>query len=147
MELTWSLDELLANHDYTKKESFARTLTEDEIVELKDKLSSISVAISIRELSLKTFSDAMKLSDHSRILDVLKNLAELDFGDNGIKVLEAERDQLVSNIRTGKIYVTEDVYGIAYREDNRMFVYDGNGEFLYERELTDDEKIPKMFKK
>lgn len=106
-----------AREVYTK--SVVRDFSEDDLVEMKDRLSDTDIALNDTEIEKKEANTLINAR---------------------IKTLKVERTSLLKDLKLKYYENTETVYDIDDQENGTMSTYDGNGNLLSTRKLTPKEK-------
>jgi len=111
------------NAERTEEFQYPRELTPDEILELKDELSSESITLS-------------KLEEKKK-----ESMAEFKAE---IKPVKAEVQRILQLLRTRSEEVEEKVYLLADQEEGMMCYYNSKGELVHSRLLRQNEKQLRM---
>jgi len=111
------------NAERTEEFQYPRELTPDEILELKDELSSESITLS-------------KLEEKKK-----ESMAEFKAE---IKPVKAEEQRILQLLRTRSEEVEEKVYLLADQEEGMMCYYNSKGELVHSRLLRQNEKQLRM---
>lgn len=112
------------NCDDTERMNYMKPFSEDEIVEMKNRLSSVSIEMDDIEDEKKDVNAHFKAK-----LDPLKN----------------ERKSLLKNIKQKALLVVEDCYKFVDYENKRVEFYNAVGDLVEARPLTPGENQRKMF--
>lgn len=112
------------NCDDTERMNYLKAFTEDEIVEMKNRLSSVSIEMDDIEDEKKDVNAHFKAK-----LDPLKN----------------ERKSLLKNIKQKAILVVEDCFKFIDYENKRVEYYNAVGDLIESRPLSPGENQRKMF--
>lgn len=144
---TLDQSEFLSEDVITVKESIEHEFTEEDVTELKElyyelaeyKLNRESVIDRIKNLLTKMDSDPQYITD---------SIGGLDFeslGNQGIKTLENEMENIRYKIGRGWEYREKKCFGIRYPEIDTLAVYSSEtGEFIKARPMKNDERQIKM---
>lgn len=112
------------NCDDTERMNYLKAFTEDEIVEMKNRLSSVSIEMDDIEDEKKDVNAHFMAK-----LDPLKN----------------ERKSLLKNIKQKAILVVEDCFKFIDYENKRAEYYNAVGDLIESRPLSPGENQRKMF--
>lgn len=117
-------DMLDANADAVEHLGYTRSLTSEEVDDLKEQLSSVQIKIDDKQEELSTLSKSLK--------DQIKNL-------------KATRKGVVSHLKNRSEYIEEDCYKMVDEERREAGYYNKEGILVYTRPARKEELQKTIF--